>query len=122
MEFNCLYYFQSKVAKSTVHNFKVKEGKEADIFGMFNSFTGKYHCPRCDKTYGSKSGLRQHYQGHVGIFSFWCEQCSKGYSTKSHYEDHMAKHEGRTFHCDLCDKVFRSRRGFQRHLVQHTEG
>ena len=37
-----------------------------DIYHMFNKFTGKYHCPRCTKTCGSKSGLRQHYQTHLG--------------------------------------------------------
>ena len=50
MKSNFLSCFQSKVAKSAVHNLKVRERKEANIFGMFNSFTGKYHCPRCNIT------------------------------------------------------------------------
>ena len=32
MKSNCISCFQSKVAKSTVHNLKVRERKEADIF------------------------------------------------------------------------------------------
>ena len=63
------------------------------IFGMYNSFTRKYHCPRCDKTFKDKSGLSRHYQGHTGNYSYWCELCKKGFVVKSHYEGHLAKHE-----------------------------
>ena len=41
MKSNFLSCFQSRVAKSAVHNLKERERKEANIFGMFNSFTGK---------------------------------------------------------------------------------
>ena len=50
---------------------------EGDIFGMFNSFTGRYQCPRCVKTLKDKTGLSRHFQGHTGIYSYWCEDCKK---------------------------------------------
>ena len=90
-----------------------------DIFSMFNSVTGKYHCLRCDKTYDTKGGLQQDYQVHVGKFSYWCDQCFKGFTGKSHYDAHMAKHAGITFPCAVCNKTFQSKRGMQIHHKQH---
>ena len=68
-----------------------------NIFSMFNSVTKRYHCLRCNKTCETRSGLRQHYQSHIGKFSYWCEVCAKGFTGKSHFDARMAKHEGRTF-------------------------
>ena len=90
-----------------------------NIFSMFNSVTKRYHCLRCDKTCETRSGLRQHYQSHIGKFSYWCEVCAKGFTGKSHFDAHVAKHEGRTFSCPMCSKTFRSKRGMQRHHAEH---
>ena len=62
---------------------------------MLNSFTGRYHCPRCDKTFKDKSELSRHYHGHAGKFTYWCEICAKGFVVKGHYSNHMGKHEGK---------------------------
>ena len=98
-----------------------KSSEYEDIYHMYNNITGKYHCPRCSKTYGSKSGLSQHYQMHLGKFSYWCDLCYKGFPVKCNYDAHMAKHEGRTFPCDSCNKRFKSKRGLQIHYVEHQQ-
>ena len=93
-----IYFQKTDKHKKASRNTAFTSGE--DVFSMLNSVTGKYHCLRCDKkTYNTKSGLQQHYQMHVGKFSYWCEQCFKGFTGKSHYDAHVAKHEGTTFPC-----------------------
>ena len=94
---------------------------DGNIFGMFNSFTGRYHCPRCEKTFKGKTGLSQHYQGHTGKFSYWCEMCEKGFVVKGHYSDHMAKHEGKTFPCNYCEKRFQTNNSLMKHSKEHID-
>ena len=94
---------------------------EEDIYSMYNSITGRYQCPRCEKTYSGKSGLSQHYQIHVGKFNYWCDLCAKGFIIKCNYEAHVAKHEGRTFPCDFCVKRFKSKEGLRKHYPEHNE-
>ena len=112
--------FQMKLEiKSTGRSEMTKAVDPGDKYHMFNKLTRKYHCPRCTKTYGSKSGLCQHYRSHLRQFSYWCDVCFKGFTVKFNHVAHMAKHEGRTFPCDLCDKRFQSKRGLQMHCAEH---
>ena len=90
-----------------------------NIYTMFNPVTGRYHCPRCEKTYTGKGGLAQHYQRHKGSYTHWCDRCEKGFVVKCHYEAHMAKHEGKTFPCSYCGKRFRTKQSLQRHDCPH---
>ena len=107
--------FQKKMCRR--HGKKSKFLEE--IYSMFNPLTGRYQCPRCDKTYSGKNGLGQHYQIHVGKFNYWCDLCARGFTVKTAYEAHVAKHEGRTFPCDLCYKRFYTKEGLRRHNKEH---
>ena len=90
--------------------------KTNDIYSMFNPVTGRYHCPQCRKTYSSRTGLRLHYQGHIGSYSYWCDSCSKGFTVKSNYDGHMTKHAGITFPCNECEKIFSFKKGLDAHF------
>ena len=93
--------------------------EEANIFNVFDSFTKRDYCPRCDKTFKDKTGLKRHYQGHTGSFSYWCEICAKGYTVKGNFTDHMARHEGKTFPCSYCHKKFKTNNTLIKHSKEH---
>ena len=84
---------KGKSAKKGTNSQHAQNG--GNVFHMLNSPTGRYHCPRCDKTFKDQSELSRYYQVHTGRFSYWCEICAKGFVVKGHYSNHMGKHEGK---------------------------
>ncbi len=121
----CLYstgtLHLQKLAKHPGHSHRNR--LDAEMFSMFNPVTGKYQCPRCDKTFGSKHGLRLHCQDHTGSYSYWCETCKKGFTCKGNFDGHMAaKHLGATFPCGRCEKRFCSKGKLQHHCRKTHEG
>ncbi|XP_055380610.1 zinc finger protein 271-like [Condylostylus longicornis] len=82
----------------------------------------KHICPHCDKSYSTKSRLKDHIASHLGLNPcFKCEQCGACLKSKSTLKSHMRIHTGeRPFKCNLCSKTFRARPGLINHMIVHT--
>ena len=50
-------------------------------------------CELCDKTYSSKSSLRQHVERvHDNVINFKCKNCQQGFYMQNDYRRHIQKH------------------------------
>jgi len=66
--------------------------------------TGKYACPKCNKTFTQKGACNRHYRSvHEGI-RIPCNICGKTFTEKSHVERHILMiHESSLLPCNLCN-------------------
>ena len=80
----------------------------------------KFPCTTCNKSFTSRSNLRQHTQLHTGQFSYYCKPYKKGFNNCSYFKEHVRSHEGLTYQCNYCSKQFASKKNYSYHLSIHT--
>ncbi|XP_055710210.1 oocyte zinc finger protein XlCOF6-like [Phlebotomus papatasi] len=51
-----------------------------------------YHCPHCEKSFGSPGNLRVHVMAHMGEKPHTCSECGKKFIEKSAMKKHMKTH------------------------------
>lgn len=80
----------------------------------------KFKCELCDKSYFSKSELKQHGAVHCKDKNFTCEECGKNFAAKHHLVRHSKTHFGlKPFECDICHKQLADKTGFIAHVRNH---
>ena len=80
----------------------------------------KFKCDLCDKSYFSKSELKQHGAVHCKDKTFTCEECGKNFAAKHHLVRHSKTHFGlKPFECDICHKQLADKTGFIAHVRNH---
>lgn len=80
----------------------------------------KFKCELCDKSYFSKSELKQHGAVHCKDKNFTCGECGKNFAAKHHLVRHSKTHFGlKPFECDICHKQLADKTGFIAHVRNH---
>jgi KRAB domain-containing zinc finger protein len=84
------------------------------------------YCAKCDKTFATKTKLKQHdTQAHVEKPKrFVCDICGRGYIDKAHYAKHKASHgTERNFKCPYpgCKAAFKHATILKGHLLVHDK-
>ena len=66
----------------------------------------KATCPHCQQTFRRLYNMKTHINRvHNKVKPFACNRCDKSFATKSDLKQHLSTHgEGRVFKCDLCDR------------------
>lgn len=83
-----------------------------------------FTCPqdRCDKSFKSKEGLKQHILVHSGVKNFQCSECGYRVRTKHHLKLHTLKRHTdmkKTIPCEVCGKLFRHISNLKCHFYTH---
>ena len=88
--------------------------------------TGTFKCSVCDKTFSSKSFLREHLSKHAGTKELSCPTCEK----KFRYSNNLKEHQTRcrripsneaSYKCHECDSIFGSKKALKYHVNgKHT--
>ena len=81
------------------------------------TFSEKFNCTLCNKSYNNKANLERHEQIHRK--SHPCNKCDKTYSTAAALNLHMRTHSGGC-ECKFCGKTFSRPWLLQGHLRTHT--
>lgn len=81
------------------------------------TFSEKFNCTLCNKSYNNKANLERHEQIHRK--SHPCNKCDKTYSTAAALNMHMRTHSGGC-ECKFCGKTFSRPWLLQGHLRTHT--
>ena len=80
----------------------------------------KFKCDVCEKSYFSKSELKQHSAVHCKDKNFTCEECGKNFAAKHHLVRHSKTHFGlKPFECEICHKQLADKTGFIAHVRNH---
>ena len=80
-------------------------------------------CPKCDKTFATSSGLKQHTHIHSSVKPFRCEVCSKAYTQFSNLCRHKRMHANcrLQIRCDRCSQAFSTVTALNKHKRFCTE-
>ncbi len=87
-----------------------------------------FSCTLCDKSFGMKFILNQHFQmfhpGKSDVGPFRCKLCNLSFSRKGNLNDHIdAVHRKlKNFPCALCDKSFARKFNLNLHVKTHHQG
>ena len=74
-------------------------------------------CDICEKTYTSKSGLRNHVQSAHREIRYPCDQCLYQAKHKIQLKKHIQSvHEKLKYSCNICDKQFTHRGYLKTHI------
>lgn len=93
-----------------VHGEKKDENFNCFVMKIFSVATKNFVCETCQKSFKSKTHLKRHRTGHLGL-KFDCELCGKSLSSKEVLNFHIRTYhstEDETFPCSICAKMFRS--------------
>lgn len=77
---------------------------------------------KCDKSFKSKEGLKQHLLVHSGVKNFQCTECGYRVRTKHHLKLHTLKRHTdmkKTIPCEVCGKLFRHISNLKCHFYTH---
>ncbi|XP_055599468.1 oocyte zinc finger protein XlCOF6-like isoform X2 [Uranotaenia lowii] len=87
--------------------------------------THQFICLECGAQYASKVNLRQHERSKCGtVATIQCEKCDKTFTTISGLRNHSIQHEtSRPYTCDICGRSFRRKGVLKDHMntVHATE-
>ena len=74
-------------------------------------------CPKCDKFYQTKGGLKSHFENiHKGR-TWDCEKCDMKFNANVHLKIHIqTKHEGLFLQCSQCDATFGTKAAVKSHV------
>ena len=80
----------------------------------------RFQCDNCDKVYGYKHQLKNHFDSVHEGWKHFCNLCGKSFSFKQslqrHRKDHKLRKEGITFKCNSCLKVFITKDSLSTHI------
>ena len=81
-----------------------------------DTFKESYNCDKCEASYTSYTGLKNHRENkHEGI-RYSCESCNYAATTQSHLNTHKRiKHEGVKYECGQCDSKYVKMQDLRRH-------
>jgi len=86
-----------------------------------------FSCSVCEKSFQSKSSLRDHLTSHTGERKFHCIFCPAKLKTKNNLQTHIASCHGdkdnsiaKDFNCAFCPKRFRFQAQLNQHVRSHT--
>ncbi|XP_011494099.1 PREDICTED: zinc finger protein 510-like [Ceratosolen solmsi marchali] len=84
-----------------------------------------YPCPYCERSFTTKTILRDHVLTHLGVQQFSCLVCNKTFVTQDertlHMQEHMKpqqKNEQKKFRCRVCHEILLSRIAYGQHLKE----
>ena len=80
----------------------------------------QFACPRCQRTYVTKRGLKVHVdRTHKKLYRYVCATCRKGFMDRSYYYDHVAAHTGVKRHtCSICEMKFMNKSSVNAHVLR----
>lgn len=88
----------------------------SEVTSPSNSAKKEQICQYCEKTFPSRTLLKEHKKTHVGEKPLSCNICQKGFKQRVSLDSHIQKHkddDSRT--CKPCDKQFASRMELRKH-------
>ncbi|XP_055629249.1 zinc finger protein OZF-like [Toxorhynchites rutilus septentrionalis] len=78
-------------------------------------------CDKCEKTFGSQSGLKVHVRSHTGERPYPCPHCPKAFKDSSALVLHIRNHTGECpYPCPHCPKAFKRNIALKNHIRTHT--
>ncbi|GAB6030594.1 hypothetical protein CHUAL_007455 [Chamberlinius hualienensis] len=101
--------------------YRYKRGVETHKTTFHQGIKERYPCDQCEKSFLSKTLLKDHINRHLGVTRHKCEHCGKGFSTRRTFLEHMLIHQDKKpFPCEVCGKEFRQKMVLKRHMSTHT--
>jgi len=94
--------------------------EENSMARLLKEKTPSYKCDECNKTFSTKSYLKDHKYVHQEEFRFNCGVCGGKFKQSSIYRDHM-RSCGRDLKCDKCGKTFSKATYLKDHKYVHQE-
>lgn len=88
----------------------------SEVTSPSNSAKKEQICQYCEKTFPTRTLLKEHKKTHVGEKPLSCNICQKGFKQRVSLDSHIQKHkddDSRT--CKPCDKQFASRMELRKH-------
>jgi len=86
-----------------------------------------FNCSYCEKSFQSKSSLRDHLTSHTGERNFPCPFCPAKLKTKNNLQTHIASCHAdkdtsiaKDYNCTFCPKSFRFKAQLNQHVRSHT--
>lgn len=80
--------------------------KKAAVTSKAKGDEVKATCPHCGQTFRRLYNMKTHIDRvHNKVKPFKCNRCDKSFATKSDLKQHLSTHgEGRLFKCEICDR------------------
>ena len=78
-------------------------------------------CKFCSKKFETKRDVANHERVHTGEKTFCCTTCNRSYASKSALREHEKTHGERDIVCPVCEKTFYKTFVLKEHMKIHTQ-
>merc|ERR1719189_1810921 len=122
---NCSGRFESSKMLREHVNRVHRKGRNHEIDDLEGS-NMRYQCefPGCEREYGKKQHLKEHFRKHTGDMRYACDVCGERFFVHGHMKRHLYSHTGIKPHACRwkCGAIFASYGGRMKHeRAQHSD-